>query len=85
MCKNFHGLRFTHFIVSATEGTVFGCAREIESGYTYNFIFSRDTVRTQNQGQWVELNPETAEIIRERAEQSYAGAPTYQTDRLLIN
>ena len=83
MCRNYQELEFTHFVVVTADGTIFGCAKE--NGYTYNFLIRRESVRAQNGDQWHELEPELAHLVRQRAEESYARAPTYRTNRLLID
>ena len=83
MCRNYGRLEFNHFIVEASDGTIFASARG--NGHTYNFIIRRDSVRTQNGEQWVELDSQLAQLIKERAEGVYGQVPTYRTNRLLID
>jgi hypothetical protein len=84
MCRHLQDLTFTHFIVVTTEGTIFGCARENETGHVYNFILHRDSVRTQTGGQWHDLDSDLAQIVRQRAEAAYTVVPTYRTNRLIL-
>ena len=83
MCKNYKELDFQHFVVVTSDGTIFGCARE--NGNTYNFLIRRDSVRAQRGEDWHELDPDTAEIVRRRAQGAYAAVPTYRTERLLTS
>lgn len=84
MCKDYTDLEFTHFVVT-TEGTVFGSARLNGNGKTYNFLICDGSVRTQSGNDWVELDPEVAELVKGKAQLAYATVPTYRTSRLLTN
>ena len=83
MCRNYTGIRFTHFIIDNSDGTIFACARE--NGHTYNFLIREGAVRAQNGDQWFELAGEYASAIRERAEYAYTSVPSYRVSRLLLN
>ena len=83
MCRNYTGLNFTHFVVERASGTIFGSARE--NGHTYNFLIRPEgTVRAQSGEQWLELEPEAAQIIQGRASEAYGRAPIYRINGLLI-
>lgn len=82
MCKNYGNLEFTHFVV-ATDGTIFGSARE--NGNIYNFLIQDGAILCQEQEEWVDLEPACAEIIRARAQAAYTRVPTYHTDRFIFN
>ena len=80
MCNNYQELDFTHFVVITSEGEVFGSARQ--NGRIYNFLIRSDgAVRTQNGGDWLDLDPATAQIVRGRAEAAYTVVPTYRLPR----
>lgn len=83
MCRNYRNLDFTHFIVDKANGSVFGSASE--NGTVYNFLIRDGSVHAQDGYQWIELEPDIAEIIRDRAENHYGRVPTYRTNRLLID
>ena len=83
MCKNFSDLSFAHFVIAGEDGTVFGCARQ--NGHTYNFLIRDGSVSAQTGEQWIDLEPATAEIIRNRVQQAYGRVPIYRINRLLIS
>ncbi len=83
MCKNYNEIEFQHFVVVTSDGTIFGCAKS--DGHTYNFLIRRESVQSQFGEHWRELDPEIAEIIRGKAQDAYARAPTYKTKRLLLD
>ena len=82
MCRNYQELDFTHFVVASSEGTIFGSA--CQNGHTYNFLIREGGVYGQTGEQWIALDQQTAEIIRDRAQVAYGNAPTYRTRRFVI-
>jgi hypothetical protein len=82
MCKNYYELDFTHFVVATAEGTIFGSARQ--NGRTYNFLIRDSGVYGQTGAEWIILDPQIADIIRQRAQAAYGNTPTYRTRRFLI-
>ena len=83
MCKNYNELEFTHFVIDNSDGTVFGCARVNGSGKVANFLIN-GTVRQQSGGNWQDMEPGIAELIKSRATAAYGRVPTYRTGRLLL-
>ncbi len=84
MSRNYYEVEFTHFIVDSSEGTIFGSARVNGSGRIVNFLINDGEVKQQNGEQWYFLEPEYAEIIKDRAHAAYGQVPTYRTKRLLL-
>ena len=82
MYRDYQKLVFHHFVIVTSYGTIFGCAKE--NGHTCNFLIRQDSVRGQDRGQWIELAPELAQLIRCRAQEAYARVPTYRTSRLVM-
>lgn len=83
MCNNYNDLEFTHFVVDNSDGTIFGSARVNGSSRIATFLIS-DAVKQQAGEQWLELDPEQAATIRDRAMSAYGRVPTYRTKRLLL-
>lgn len=83
MCKDYGNLSFTHFVIDDSDGTIFAAARVKDSGRVANFLVN-GTVKQQSGGNWLELDPVTASIIRNRvsAAQAHGCIPTYRTERL---
>ena len=83
MRNNYHELEFTHFVVDNSNGTIFGAARVNGNGKLATFLISNG-VKQQAGEQWLELEPEYAATIRDRAMAAYGRVPTYRTKRLLL-
>ncbi|MFZ2603254.1 MAG: hypothetical protein WAX79_04545, partial [Candidatus Omnitrophota bacterium] len=83
MCKDYGDLRFMHFVIDDSDGTIFAAARINGNGKTANFLVN-GTVKQQAGPNWLELAPEVARIIRERvhAAQALGCIPTYRTGKL---
>ncbi|MFH0856099.1 MAG: hypothetical protein V1869_06320 [Candidatus Omnitrophota bacterium] len=83
MCKDYGNLRFTHFVIDESDGTIFAAARVNGNGKAANFLVN-GTVKQQAGSLWLELDPASAKIIRERvnAESEQGQIPTYRTERL---
>jgi hypothetical protein len=68
-------------VVATAEGIVFGSARE--NGHIHNFLIQDGCVRIQDGDLWYELEPELAELVRQRAQLVYGETPVYRTSNLL--
>jgi len=78
-------MEFTHFVIDNSDGTVFGTARVNGSGRVATFLIINEGVKQQSGEDWLELEPDIATIIRERAQSAYGRVPTYRTRRLLLS
>lgn len=83
MCTNYSDMEFTHFVIDNSDGTVFGTARVNGSGRIATFIIN-EVVKQQSGEDWLDLEPDIAAIIKERAQAAYGRVPTYRTKRLLL-
>ena len=83
MCRDYNQLVFNHFVVFAADGTIFGSARE--NGHIHNFLIRRESIRTQQGEQWLELDPEIAHLVRTRVQDAYAKVPIYRTKRYILD
>ena len=75
-------MEFTHFVIDNSDGTIFGAARVNGSDRIATFLIT-DCVRQQTGDDWLELEPDIADIIKSRANAAYGRVPTYRTKMLL--
>lgn len=81
MCRDYANLRFTHFVIDESDGTIFAAARVNGNGKAANFLVN-GTVKQQAGNLWLELDPIAANIIRERVRAEQDCVPTYRTGKL---
>ncbi|RLF73871.1 hypothetical protein DRN51_06595 [Thermococci archaeon] len=79
--NNYQDLEFIHFVIDKT-GTIFGSARE-RGGRIANFLIN-GWIKQQTGDYWQELEPEPAQMVKDRATGAYGRVPTYRTERLLF-
>jgi hypothetical protein len=81
MCKDYCNLRFTHFVVDDSDGTIFAAARINGNGKPANFLVN-GVVKQQAGARWLILDPITSRIIRERVNAEQGCVPTYRAGKL---
>jgi len=78
-------LRFTHFVVSKTDGSIFASARD-KQGRVHNFLINikANTVKEQVRRNFEELAPDRAESVRASVQSAY-NTPVYHTRTLMVS
>ncbi len=78
MLQTTRELRFNHFVVATTDGTIFASARD-KLNKIHNFLITRyGDVRRQVRGRFEPVSPRYAENIREKARSCYSVVPVYR-------
>lgn len=80
MCRNYHELEFTHFMVDSSEEFVFGSARV--NGRMANFLIN-GVVKQQSGKNWRELNHTESDMVRKLALTAYNRIPTYRVKKII--
>lgn len=82
MCKNYLEMDFRHFVIDQA-GNTFASARVSSTGRIANFIIRDSGVRQQSGDGWYSIEPESAQLIRSRAESAYGLVPVYHSSSLV--